>query len=320
MTSALTRDDLVALAYRAGWAVTARVPDGLASAAFAAGADRASHGGTGPAQLRANLARVVGPAAVTRDRVRDSMRSYMRYWKEAFQLPRIQGPELLRRLDRGFDPAELEVLRESREDGRGTVLVLPHSGNWDMAGLWLANNYGTFTTVAERLRPESLFDAFVAYRESLGFRIIALTGSEQPPFEAMVEVLENDGIVCLLGDRDLSGHGVLVSFFGERTSIPAGPALLAQRTGANLHVVHSYFDGPGWGFRVNRPTDTARPLAEVVQDTADQMAANIAANPADWHMLQPLWFDDLSDRRRLRAEGGTPDATSGSTGDGVSDR
>ena len=310
-----TRERLSAFAYKAGWALTANVPEPVARWFFNTVADVASKKGKGPEQLRRNLARVVGPENVTRDLVRASMRSYMRYWREAFRLPTMAGESLVERISEGFTEGNYDKAMRILGEGKGIVLTLPHAANWDMAGVWLVAHHGQFTTVAERLKPESLFDAFVNYRESLGFKVIALTGSEQPPMKVMEEVLRNGGIVCLMGERDLTGKGVLTQFFGEEATFPAGPALLAQRTGSVLMTVGMSFTSrrtrgrwglprveEGWRIHLREPIDTDRPLGEIVQQQADEFAANIARDPADWHMLQPLWLADLS-QRRLKAMG-----------------
>lgn len=291
---------LSALAYRMGWAVARRIPQRIASVLFDAIADRVSRNGIGPEQLRANLGRVVGDANVTRRLVRDAMRSYMRYWLEAFRLPSIAGPELGRQLAQGIGSEDVERLATAYARGRGVVLTLPHSGNWDMAGVWLVHAFGQFTTVAERLKPESLFDAFVEFRESLGFEVLPLSGGERPPFDRLREVLGAGGIVCLMGERDLSGKGVDVDFFGERTSMPAGSCRLAQETGAAVMPAHCWFTKNGWRISIGPEIDSSQSLADMVQEQADRFAENIGAHPADWHMLQPLWFGDLSDRSRRR--------------------
>ena len=117
-------------------------------------------------------------------------------------------------------------------------MALPHSGNWDLAGVWMAQNYGRFTTVAERLKPESLYLRFVEYRESLGFEVIPLSGGEKPPFPLLAERLKDNKVVCLMAERDLSRTGVQVDFFGEPTRMPAGPAKLAidDRGGVAAHA------------------------------------------------------------------------------------
>ncbi|UGT63318.1 phosphatidylinositol mannoside acyltransferase [Nocardia asteroides] len=300
-----------ALGYAAGWRVVRALPEGVARSAFRIGADRGARNG-GPDQLRRNLARVLGvaPDAVPDTLIRDSLRSYARYWREAFRLPTMDHAAL------GRSPllpvAGRENIDAALARGKGLLLVLPHSGNWDMAGVWLVQNYGGLSTVMERLKPESLFERFVAYRESLGFEIFPLTGGEEPPFRTLAARLRANGIVCLLGERDLTGRGVPVTFFGERTWMPGGPAALAVETGAALLPVHLWFreteDGTeAWGLRVGAAIDTRAGVAAATQALADSFATGIAEHPADWHMLQPLWEGDLSDRRRALIEAARAD-------------
>jgi len=184
------------------------------------------------------------------------------------------------------------------------VMALPHSGNWDMAGVWLAQKYGTFTTVAERLKPESLYDRFIAYRESLGFEVLPLTGGQRPPMVVLAERLRANKFVCLMADRDLTRSGVQVDFFGEPTRLPAGPAKLAIETGAPLHPAHVYYDGDDCVVQIDDSLDTSSgDVGVITQALADRFAVNIAAHPQDWHMLQPQWLADLSAERRARLEG-----------------
>jgi KDO2-lipid IV(A) lauroyltransferase len=182
-------------------------------------------------------------------------------------------------------------------------MALPHSGNWDMAGVWLAQHYGTFATVAERLRPESLYDRFVEFRESLGFEVLPATGGVRPPMEVLEERLRQNVFVCLMADRDLSRSGVPVQFFGEPTRLPAGPAKLAIETGAPLHPAHVHYDGDDCVVRIDDALDTSSgDVGVITQALADRFAVNIAEHPQDWHMLQPLWLADLSEQRRARLE------------------
>jgi KDO2-lipid IV(A) lauroyltransferase len=187
------------------------------------------------------------------------------------------------------------------ERGGGAVVALPHQGNWDVAGLWVVERYGGFTTVAERLKPESLYERFVAYRESIGMEVLPLTGGAQSPSEVLKQRLRANGIVCLPADRDLSRNGVEVQFFGEATRMPGGPALLAATTGATLLPVSLWFTEGGWGQRIYAPlTLPDPPLREQVtratQALADVFAHGIAEHPADWHMLQRLWLADFPAR------------------------
>jgi phosphatidylinositol dimannoside acyltransferase len=290
------------LGYATGWRMVRAMPEFVARNAFDAGARYAALGG-GPDQLRRNLARVVGvpPANVPDELVRASLASYARYWREAFRLPSMDLPTVARQLDRVFIGAE--HFANAKAAGRGAVIALPHSGNWDMAGVWVAQHYGAFTTVAERLKPESLYRRFVEYRESLGFEIIPLTGGAQPPFELLADRLRDNRFVCLMADRDLTRRGVEVQFFGEVTRMPAGPAKLAVQTGAPLHPAHVYYAGDDCVVHILDAVDTSSGDIEVItQALAGVFEEAIAKRPEDWHMLQPQWIADLSTERRARLQ------------------
>ena len=284
-------------AYAGGWALVRALPEGVAASVFRAGADLAwRRGGPAVERLRHNLARVA-PGSDLDALTRDALRSYARYWCEVFRLP-VTPPE---RVVAGTTALEEHRLRDSIAAGRGTVMALPHVGNCDAAGAWCSATGVPFTTVAERLRPESLYDRFVAFRESLGMEVLPLTGGDRPPFEVLTERLQAGGTLCLLADRDLSARGVDVEFFGATARMPAGPASLALRTGATLLPVTLAFLPQGWQITFHPPVPHTD-VATMTQRMADAFAAGIAAHPADWHMLQRLWLDDLSadDPRRVR--------------------
>ena len=298
------RGHLVDLGYAAGWRAVRALPEPVAAGAFRRGADLAARrNGSGTAQLRANLRRVVGPG-MTEDEldelVRAALRSYSRYWMETFRLPSMDTDSIVARVSSDGT----EHIDAAMTAGRGAILALPHSGNWDVSGIWLIARGVKFTTVAERLQPESLFDRFVRYREGLGMEIIPLSGGRRAPSTVLTERLQAGGCVCLLADRDLGASGVPVDFFGEPTRMPPGPALLAATTGAALLPVIAYYTDDGWGHRIGAPIE-APPgrlrdrVAAVTQQLADAFASRIAEHPADWHMLQKLWLADL-DPSRLR--------------------
>lgn len=293
--------------YAAGWLAVRSMPEFAARNVFGAGARYAARNG-GPEQLRKNLARVIGasPNDVPDELMRASLASYARYWREAFRLPTMDLPKLARRLDDGV--LGQDHLEAALAAGRGAVLALPHSGNWDMAGVWLAHTHGTFTTVAERLEPESLYRRFIEYRESLGFEVLPHAGGKgtpfRAPFEVLCERLHDNKAVCLMAERDLTRTGVEVEFFGEPTRMPAGPAKLAITTGAALLPAHCWFEDyedQGWGVSIHPALDcTGGDVHAVTQALADNFAKNIAAHPEDWHMLQPQWLADLSEAKQAR--------------------
>lgn len=294
-----------AYGYLAGWHGVRALPEPAAGWLFDRAADLiARRNGGGVRQLRGNLRRVTGGrlAEPELDRlVNAAVRSYARYWMETFRLPSMSAQSILSRVTTiGWEHVQAGI-----DAGRGVILALPHSGNWEVAGIYLIDRGYPFATVAERLEPEILFDRFVSYRESLGMRILPLTGGARPPAEVLTERLRAGEVICLLADRDLSRRGIEVRFFGEPTRMPAGPALLAATTGATLLPVHTTYRPDGWDQWVGPPIELGdgrlRDRVRLgTQRLADVFAERIAAHPADWHMLQKLWLADL-DPARLQA-------------------
>ncbi|MFF0082811.1 phosphatidylinositol mannoside acyltransferase [Streptomyces canus] len=287
--------------YGLGWGVVKKLPEPVAVRLGRSIADLAwKQRGKGVLRLESNYARVVPDASPERlaELSRAGMRSYLRYWMESFRLPawskeRIKG---------GFDPKDLHYLTEGLAAGKGVILALPHMANWDLAGAWVTTKLETpFTTVAERLKPETLYDRFVAYREGLGMEVLPHSGGTA--FGTLARRLREGGLVCLVAERDLSSSGVEVRFFGEATRIPAGPALLAQQTGALLLPVTLWYDdSPVMQGRVHPPVEVpetgtrAEKTSVMAQALADAFATGIADHPEDWHMLQRLWLKDLEPR------------------------
>jgi phosphatidylinositol dimannoside acyltransferase len=299
------RSRLVDLGYAAGWALIRAVPHRLAAAVSRLVAGLAARrNGKGVRRLRSNLRRVVGPAMSEPDLdalTRRAVHSYARYWLEVFRLSAMNAVDVVRRADAHTEGAE--HIDEAIAAGRGAIVALPHSGNWEVAAIWLIDRGYPFTTVAERLQPESLYRRFVSFRESLGMEVLPLTGGARPPSEVLAERLRADRVICLLGDRDLTRSGVEVSFFGQTAKMPAGPALLAATTGAALLPVGLWFEGRDWGQRIHPPVPVPAEgrlrdrVQAATQAMADCFAADISARPEDWHMLHRLWVADLAPRQ-----------------------
>lgn len=294
------RDQLIGAGITVGWRAARLLPEPVADAVFRSAADVIfRRQGPSVIQLAKNLRRVLGAEATPESQsavVHAGVRSYARYWKETLRLESMDTDAIGAQVETAT--SGWEHLDRAREQGRGVVVALPHSGNWDVAGLTVSRRCGGITTVAERLQPESLYRRFLEFRESLGMQVLPLTGGEGPVSAILKDRLKAGGIVCLMADRDLSHSGVPVTFFGEQSRMPPGPAMLAALTGADLCPVHLNYDGTGWRQRIFPPVElTATRLRDKVaagtQAMADIFAAAIAEHPADWHMMQPLWTADL---------------------------
>ncbi len=219
--------------------------------------------------------------------------SYARYWLESFRLPALS--ELT--LDRGIDVPAYRHVEEALERGNGVILALPHLGGWEWAGFWMATvNRLPITVVVEPLDPPELFEWFAEFRERLGMRVVPLgpnAGRE------VLGALRRNEIVCLLCDRDLTSDGIEVTFGDERTTLPAGPAMLALRSGAALLPTAVYFRPRGRHLgTVRPPIDVTRhgrlrdDVAAVTQRLADELVTLIAAEPHQWHLFGPNWPSD----------------------------
>ncbi|NUR93164.1 MAG: phosphatidylinositol mannoside acyltransferase [Nonomuraea sp.] len=290
-------DRVVAAGFAAGWKLVPLLPQRPTAALFSFAADRVwRRGGKSVRRLESNLARVTGlEGAALSELTRRGMRSYFRYFHEVFRLPSMSQAEIVRRTN----VKGAEHIHDTVAAGRGVVLALPHMGNWDQAGAWLVGVGHPFATVAERLRPESLFRRYVAFREGLGMTVLPLTGGDGHNFGTLASRVRKGGVVCLPAERDLTKSGIEVRFFGATTKVPAGPPLLAVQTGAALLPAIVYFDGDDWGIEINPeipvPAEGTRQekVAAVAQALTDVFERGIAEYPQDWHMLQRLWLEDL---------------------------
>ena len=284
--------------FATGWGAVKLLPESVAHGMFdGAGRWAAGRDGKGVRQLRAKL-RVATGGRLSEDELDAltvrAVRSYARYWQEAFRLPVIEPGRIVG----NTVTIGQETVDRLRAEGRPIVFALPHSGNWDAAAVWLVDWLGgPFMTVAERLKPESLYERFVAYRESLGIRVVPLTGGPRPSGEVLKEWVSDGGTVCLLVDRDLGRTGTPVTFFGRAATLPTGPAVLAAQTGAALVPVVCAFTDTGWLVRfcpevpVQGPGRLRDRVTTAMQAVADAFTAGIADRPEDWHMLGRIWTD-----------------------------
>lgn len=247
--------------------------------------------------------------------VRETFASYAHYWVESFRLPGT-SPEVL---DAGFTGRGFEHIRAAIDAGTGVVLAMPHLGAWEWAGFWTtAVQRIPVSTVVEAVDPPELAAWFTGLRKDLGMEIIPLGPTAG---SAAAAALTSNRILTLLCDRDVSGGGVEVQFFGERTTLPAGPATIALRSGAALIASTVYFDGMHHQGIANPPIDTRRrgkfraDVARVTQDLATELEALIRQAPEQWHLMQPNWpSDHLGDDRvggRCGRDGPAGDARSG---------
>jgi phosphatidylinositol dimannoside acyltransferase len=303
------RDGLANAGFGLGWAVVCRLPESWAHAVFRFFADLAwQRQGPAVRVLEGNLRRVIGSHATCgqlRDLSRLVLRSYARYWLEAFRLPVIPADRLLAGMD---VTGNIDTAFKYLAEGRGVILALPHMGNYDLAGAWLvAKGVDSVTTVAERLKPESVYDRFVAFRKRLGMEVLPASGGTGNAFGVLAQRLQAGKMIGLVCDRDVTGRGMEVEFFGEKARMMGGAAALAVQTGAALMPVILWFAGKRWAAHVHEEIpvpaegDRQQKVAAMMQELTRRFEAGIRAHPQDWHMLQRVFTADLDPQRLRRA-------------------
>lgn len=242
-------------------------------------------------ELRFNLAHIV-PEASEADLdqlVAKVFGAYGRYWADTLALPKMTAAAV----DEGFSVDGYEHIVNARSAGLGPIMVLPHLGGWEWAAAWLGRVAQTpVTAVVERLEPSDVFDWFTQLRSSYGINVVPL-GPDA--ISRLLKAVRDNHVVCLLGDRDIGGNGIEVEFFGAATKLPAGPALLARRSGAPLLPTAVYFQGAKCHCRilepivVDRTTRLRQAVTVATQEVARQLEVLIAEEPGQWHVLQAAW-------------------------------
>ncbi len=291
------RDAATYLAYRGLAAAMQQVPEPVALAG-ARGASRllAARRSTHRELYERHLAKVLGrrlDPGEAREWTRRAFASYARYWVEGARLGSLPGRVVDARMsvESGY-----EHLVASMARGTGAIVALPHLGSWEWGGAWLARRGYPMTAVAEVLQPEQLYHWFVAARAAMGLTVVPMDASAGP---ALLRTLREGRLVGLVADRDLPGTGVAVELFGDATTLPAGPATLALRTGAALLPVAVY-QGPGPSHTgvILPPVDTTRTASlradvqRVTQDLATAFELLIRRAPDQWYGFQPVWPED----------------------------
>lgn len=287
------RDSLAYFAYLMGWKLVGILPEKFAYGLFDFLAERMyAKNGKSVRRLRTNLSIVKTSLneKELEELVQSALKSYLRYWCDTFRIHRWSQGRIASTVTTVGD----EYLRTPMGEGRGVIIALPHSGNWDHAGAYFCNQGIPLVTVAEVLKPERLFRKFLQYREEMGFEVLGL---DARAFTTLIKRAREKRLIALVADRDLSHSGIPVTFFGKTAKMPAGPAILAIKEGVPLVVAHVSYNQLGIDIAFHpieipsTGSDEER-VKETVQAIADSFEIGISAHPEDWHMLQRIWIEE----------------------------
>jgi KDO2-lipid IV(A) lauroyltransferase len=282
------------LLYLFAWKVIGVLPEKSAYKLANVISDRVySKNGKGVKRLRSNYRRVMPNISERQldELTKDGMRSYLRYWFDTFRLNKWSKSRII---ETTFVVRE-NLLRDPIATKEGCIIALPHAGNWDHAAAYFCSTGITLTAVVEKLKPEAIFMKFLAYRQSIGIEAIS---HKEKTIPILMERLNQGKLIALVADRDMSRNGIEVNFLGGIAKMPAGPAILALKTGAPL--VTAYIRYLEKGIEITFDETIKLPVAGseeeqikiVTQSMADNFAKRIKASPVDWHMLQRIWVDE----------------------------
>jgi KDO2-lipid IV(A) lauroyltransferase len=296
------KDRVALFAYLLGWWIVRTLPEKNAYSLFYwIGEISHRRNGKSIQRLRENLHTVNPELSETQleTLLAQAMSSYMRYWCDTFRIQNWSQERIQKTVSTSNDHLLLDPMKE----GKGVVVALPHSGNWDHAGAYFCSLGIPLVTVAERLKPEALFQKFLRHREAMGFEVLSL---DSRSFVTLLKRAKERRLIALVADRDLSRSGIDVKFFGHNARMPAGPALLAIKTGVPLIVAHVSYTAIGIHIdfhpvAIAHEGTEEEKIQSTVQIIADLFANGISQHPQDWHMLQRIWVDPRSKNSEERS-------------------
>lgn len=228
--------------------------------------------------------------------IREAFASYFEMFAQSPSLPGWSKARITRSVSVDDDLAQAVA----QEDGP-IVIAMTHGGNWDLAAAFASFHLAPVVTVAEALEPPELFDYFVESRAAFGMKVFA---AKRGVFEQLREYVRGKHVmVPLLADRDISGSGIEVDFGGHSALVAAGPAALASQLDAPLFALHmSRLPGREATYHLHaRRVEVTGDIPADTQRWVDAIVPLIRSNLADWHMMQPLFVEDLDPARLARA-------------------
>ncbi|MFM1826382.1 MAG: hypothetical protein RLZZ37_1017 [Actinomycetota bacterium] len=294
---------IVDLAYGLAWFLVKRLPNKITLKIFRQIADHSYKKDIkGVQQLRANLSfmlKLKNDSIELENLVKEGMRSYLRYWQEAFRLPKWDN----KYLEKNIKIKGRINLEFAQKSGKPLVTAVAHMGNWDAAGFWYTSNFGPLTTVAERLKPESLFNRFVKFRNSFGVEIIPTSG-ETDIFMNLIRRAKEGRMIALVADRDISKNGIEINYGDSKTTFPVGPAAIVTTLNGLILPMSSYYDFDGKltfeflpTMSPNQNLSKEQNVLHLTQELAKIFESEIKKHAKDWHLLQRVWKDVLPLKR-----------------------
>jgi KDO2-lipid IV(A) lauroyltransferase len=233
---------------------------------------------------------------------------YGRYLVDLMRLPTRSHDEIARQVP-ALDLERVREVWDDGPDGRGLILTGAHIGHNEVVVASIAHHGLPISALADDSSFPELFELLNRQREGWGVTMIPWRNLRD-----VYGVLRRREILGLVIDWGYRADGVPVRLFGAWTTLPAGPALMAARSGAHILpvAIHRRPDGilqVGWAEPIDVASNDPAELQRVTQLVADALEANVALAPEQWYSFKPMWpasaaeAADLERRARLMQAG-----------------
>jgi KDO2-lipid IV(A) lauroyltransferase len=257
-----------------------------------------------------NFAHILGrpPSSLeVRRKAFAAYRSYARYVVELMRLPRLTNEQAAALVD---TESLLPLEEYWKASGKGLILTTAHIGNLEGVARGIARHGWPIAALADDSSFPELFDLLRRQRRDWGVNLIPWRNLRD-----LYGVLRRNEILALIVDWGYRPEDTPVRMFGSWTTLPAGPAALAAKTGAPIvhFAIRRSEDRQSFQLTHSDPievhsTDPAE-LQRATQAIADALAATIAAAPEQWYSFKPLWPSTPEEAARLEER-----ATNGQAG------
>ena len=220
---------------------------------------------------------------------KENFRNHAKAYADLMLLPRARVTEMRSLLK--FQG--LEHLEEARAIGKGVLVVSCHMGSYEVvAAIWSAN-LTPVTFFAEVLEPRPLFEWYRDTRARLGISVLPL---DLAGLRRVTQALQDNEMVITAVDRDITGTGHMMPFFGRPAPIPMGPAALALRYGVPIFPVCVYRLPDDTYMAQGEPLIIASPSGDhradevrVTQELLRNIEEFIRRHPEQWHVPHRIW-------------------------------
>jgi KDO2-lipid IV(A) lauroyltransferase len=240
--------------------------------------------------VKENL-KTIFPKASEREihRIRITMfRNFAKYLVDFFRFSKID----IAYIKKNIKIENQHYFQEAISRGKGGIALSAHLGNWELGGAVVALLGYPLWVVALPHKHKRVDNFFNAQRESKGLKVIPLGKAVR----SCLDVLKENKLVGLVGDRDFAANGVVIDFFGKPALFPRGPAAFSLKTGATIvpvFIVRNEDDS--FTVKIEKPVqfiasgDREKDTMDLIMQYKVIIENYIRKYPEQWYMFRRFW-------------------------------